>query len=143
MCLQRAGNANSKPSWTAKLLENPRLLCSKVREEADELCRALEDSEGHERVVSEAADLLYHGLVLLATQVHCNPRWPFELHRRQLEDVLQYPAYIDINIQALLATQSLHWGCRGCRQKRSSRSYGRDLAPRVLKKRQRAKLHDQ
>ena len=55
----------SKPSWTAKLLADPKLLCSKVREEADELCRAVEDSEGKERVASEAADLLYHAAVLL------------------------------------------------------------------------------
>lgn len=56
---------SSKPSWTAKLLADPKLLCSKVREEADELCRALEDKEGNERVASEAADLLYHAAVLL------------------------------------------------------------------------------
>ena len=36
-----------------------------MREEADELCRAVEDSEGKERVASEAADLLYHAAVLL------------------------------------------------------------------------------
>ena len=54
-----------KPSWTAKLLADPELLCSKVREEADELCRALEDGEGKERVASEAADLLYHAAVLM------------------------------------------------------------------------------
>lgn len=53
------------PSWTAKLLADEKLLCSKVREEADELARALEASEGKERVASEAADLLYHAAVLL------------------------------------------------------------------------------
>lgn len=58
-------SSSSKPSWTAKLLADPKLLCSKVREEADELCRALEDDEGKERVASEAADLLYHAAVLL------------------------------------------------------------------------------
>jgi len=64
-----SANSNSEPakppSWTAKLLADPKLLCSKVREEADELARALEDSEGKERVASEAADLLYHAAVLL------------------------------------------------------------------------------
>lgn len=67
---QRAAEAadrasTSKPSWTAKLLADPKLLCSKVREEADELCRAVEDGEGRDRVASEAADLLYHAAVLL------------------------------------------------------------------------------
>lgn len=57
--------ADSKPSWTAKLLANPALLCSKVREEAGELCETVENGEGHERTVSEAADLLYHAMVLL------------------------------------------------------------------------------
>ncbi|KDD77055.1 hypothetical protein H632_c30p0, partial [Helicosporidium sp. ATCC 50920] len=58
-----------KPSWTAKLLRDPELNCRKVREEADELCRTWEDAEGPERAASEAADLIYHALVLLRTQV--------------------------------------------------------------------------
>lgn len=61
----QSSSSSSKPSWTAKLLADPKLLCSKVREEADELCRALEDGEGKERVASEAADLLYHAAVLM------------------------------------------------------------------------------
>ena len=67
----KAGGSDTgarKPSWTAKLLQNPELLCSKVREEADELCRALEDTEGKDRVASEMADVLYHSMVLLAQQ---------------------------------------------------------------------------
>lgn len=55
----------SKPSWTARLLSDPDLLCSKVREEADELCAALTDAEGKERTASEMADVLYHAMVLL------------------------------------------------------------------------------
>ena len=62
-CQHPAGD--SKPSWTAKLLNNEELLCSKVREEAAELCGALMQHEGRERVASEAADLLYHSMVLL------------------------------------------------------------------------------
>lgn len=58
-----------KPSWTAKLLANPELLCKKVREEAAELCQTLEESEGKERAASEAADLIYHAMVLLNAQV--------------------------------------------------------------------------
>jgi phosphoribosyl-ATP pyrophosphohydrolase len=59
----------AKPSWTARLLSNPELLCKKVREEAGELCQTLEASEGPERAASEMADLLYHAMVLLNLQV--------------------------------------------------------------------------
>lgn len=58
-----------KPSWTAKLLADPQLLCKKVREEAGELCQTLEADEGKERAASEAADLFYHAMVLLNKQV--------------------------------------------------------------------------
>lgn len=64
-----AGVPGAKPSWTAKLLSNPELLACKVREEAGELCDAAAQQEGRERVASEAADLLYHALVLMRTQV--------------------------------------------------------------------------
>lgn len=57
-----------KPSWTKKLLQNPELLCSKIREEAGELCQTLELKEGKERAASEMADVLYHSLVLLQLQ---------------------------------------------------------------------------
>jgi len=57
-----------KPSWTGKLLSNPELLCSKIREEAGELCETLEKEEGKERAASEMADLLYHSMVLLNLQ---------------------------------------------------------------------------
>jgi phosphoribosyl-ATP pyrophosphohydrolase/phosphoribosyl-AMP cyclohydrolase len=46
-------------------LADDALLCSKVREEAGELCATLEDDEDAGRVVSEMADLLYHAMVLL------------------------------------------------------------------------------
>ena len=55
----------AKPSWTARLLADEPLLASKVREEADELARALTEREGRDRVASEAGDLIYHALVLL------------------------------------------------------------------------------
>lgn len=35
-----------RPSWTARLLSDPQLLCKKVKEEAGELCQTLEDNEG-------------------------------------------------------------------------------------------------
>lgn len=44
---------------------NDSCLC---REEADELCRTLEESEGESRTASEMADVLYHSMVLLARQ---------------------------------------------------------------------------
>jgi phosphoribosyl-ATP pyrophosphohydrolase/phosphoribosyl-AMP cyclohydrolase len=50
-------------SYTRKLLdEGPHKIAAKVREEGDELARALE-GESAERVVSEAADVVYHALV--------------------------------------------------------------------------------
>lgn len=57
-----------KPSWTARLIADPELLCKKVREEAGELCQTWEAHEGSERAASEAADLLYHAMVLLNVQ---------------------------------------------------------------------------
>lgn len=58
----------AKPSWTRRLQQDPKLLCSKIREEASELCQTVEASEGMERTVSEMADLLYHSMVLLSVQ---------------------------------------------------------------------------
>jgi phosphoribosyl-ATP pyrophosphohydrolase/phosphoribosyl-AMP cyclohydrolase len=49
-------------------MNNTELLCSKIREEAGELCETLEENEGKERAASEAADLLYHSMVLLNVQ---------------------------------------------------------------------------
>jgi phosphoribosyl-ATP pyrophosphohydrolase len=63
-----------KPSWTARLLSDPSLLCKKVREEAGELCETLEAGEGRERAASEMADLLYHSMVLLNLQARRTPR---------------------------------------------------------------------
>lgn len=60
--------AGEKPSWTAKLLSDEKLLCKKIREEAGELCETVEKGEGRERTVSEAADLLYHSMVLLGKE---------------------------------------------------------------------------
>lgn len=58
--------ARKKPSWTRRLLDDPALLCSKIREEAGELCRTLEEDESRERAASEMADVLYHAMVLLS-----------------------------------------------------------------------------
>lgn len=38
------------------------------REEADELCRTLDENEEKSRTASEMADVLYHAMVLLAVK---------------------------------------------------------------------------
>ena len=54
-------------SYTARLLDDPALTGEKVREEADEVARAVA-GESDERVAEEAADLLYHLEVALASR---------------------------------------------------------------------------
>jgi phosphoribosyl-ATP pyrophosphohydrolase/phosphoribosyl-AMP cyclohydrolase len=54
-------------SWTAKLLADPPLIGEKVQEEAEEVARAARE-ESSERVAEEAADVLYHLTVLLASR---------------------------------------------------------------------------
>jgi phosphoribosyl-AMP cyclohydrolase / phosphoribosyl-ATP pyrophosphohydrolase len=54
-------------SYTVKLLDDPRLIGEKVEEEAEEVSRAARE-ESDQRVVEEAADLLYHLSVLLASR---------------------------------------------------------------------------
>ena len=54
-------------SYTARLLDDPALIGAKVREEADEVARAVA-GESDERVAEEAADLLYHLEVALASR---------------------------------------------------------------------------
>lgn len=65
------------------MLSDPALLCSKVREEAGELAETLERGEGPERTVSEAADLLYHALVLLRHEGVALADVAAELRRRE------------------------------------------------------------
>jgi phosphoribosyl-AMP cyclohydrolase / phosphoribosyl-ATP pyrophosphohydrolase len=54
-------------SYTVKLLDDPGLIGEKVEEEAGEVVRAARE-ESDERVAEEAADLLYHLSVLLASR---------------------------------------------------------------------------
>jgi len=54
-------------SYTVKLLDDPTLIGEKVSEEAEEVGRAARE-ESEERVAEEAADLLYHLSVLLASR---------------------------------------------------------------------------
>lgn len=64
------GSRKTEPvegSWTAKLLADPPLIGEKVQEEAEEVARAARE-ESDERVAEEAADVLYHLTVLLASR---------------------------------------------------------------------------
>jgi phosphoribosyl-AMP cyclohydrolase / phosphoribosyl-ATP pyrophosphohydrolase len=54
-------------SYTVSLLDDPKLIGEKVEEEAEEVVRAARE-ESDERVAEEAADLLYHLSVLLASR---------------------------------------------------------------------------
>jgi phosphoribosyl-AMP cyclohydrolase / phosphoribosyl-ATP pyrophosphohydrolase len=54
-------------SYTVELLDDPRRIGAKVREEADEVAVAAAD-ESDERVAEEAADVLYHLQVLLLSR---------------------------------------------------------------------------
>ena len=63
----RKASADTEASYTAKLLADPEFTGEKVREEAEEVTRAVRE-EADERVANEAADVLYHLTVLLATR---------------------------------------------------------------------------
>ncbi|MFM7137393.1 MAG: phosphoribosyl-ATP diphosphatase [Planctomycetota bacterium] len=77
---RKGGDASR--SYTAKLLAGgPAAAGAKVTEEAEELVRAAGD-EADERVVAEAADLVYHTLVLLACREIPLERVEAELARR-------------------------------------------------------------
>lgn len=64
-----AQRATAQPdgSYTAKLLADPQLAGEKVEEEAEEVVRAVRE-ESDERVANEAADVIYHLLVLLRSR---------------------------------------------------------------------------
>jgi phosphoribosyl-ATP pyrophosphohydrolase/phosphoribosyl-AMP cyclohydrolase len=64
-----AERARTRPggSYTAALLDDPARIAAKVQEEAEEVARA-GGSESDQRVAEEAADVLYHLTVLLASR---------------------------------------------------------------------------
>jgi len=68
-------------SWTKKLLDDKALMLSKIREEADEVCVAINE-ESDEQVIYESADLLYHTLVGLGYRNISPDRVKQELARR-------------------------------------------------------------
>ena len=59
--------ASPDTSYTAKLLADPAHIGDKVQEEAEEVARAARE-ESDDRVDSEAADVLYHLMVLLRSR---------------------------------------------------------------------------
>lgn len=83
VALVRARRASSsEKSYVRTLCDGgPPAVGAKLREEADELARALE-GESEERVASEAADLLFHALVGLELRGVSAPRVVDELRRR-------------------------------------------------------------
>jgi phosphoribosyl-ATP pyrophosphohydrolase/phosphoribosyl-AMP cyclohydrolase len=79
--LERKNSTETSNSWTKKLLNNKTLLLEKIKEEADELCVAI-DQESDEQVIYEAADLLYHALVGLGLREVSPDRIKQELAKR-------------------------------------------------------------
>jgi phosphoribosyl-ATP pyrophosphohydrolase/phosphoribosyl-AMP cyclohydrolase len=79
--LERKNTPSGQKSWTKKLLDDKELLLSKIREEANEVCIAI-DEESDEQVIYEAADLLYHTLVGLGYREISPDRVKQELARR-------------------------------------------------------------
>ena len=79
--LERKNAHDSAKSWTKKLLDDKALLLSKIREEADEVCVAI-DEESDDQVIYEATDLLYHTLVGLGLRDISPDRVKQELARR-------------------------------------------------------------
>ncbi len=74
-------NSTAEKSWTKKLLNDKELLLSKIKEEADEVCVAI-DQESDKQVIYESADLLYHTLVGLGLRDISPDRVKQELARR-------------------------------------------------------------
>jgi len=79
--LERKSTNSDEKSWTKKLLNDKELMLSKIREEANEVCVAI-DKESDEQVIYESADLLYHTLVGLGYRNLSPDRVKQELARR-------------------------------------------------------------
>ena len=63
----RRNTGDTGASYTARLFADPGFIGEKVQEEAEEVARAARE-ESDERVAEEAADVLYHLEVLLASR---------------------------------------------------------------------------
>ena len=79
--LERKNASKDAKSWTKKLLDDKELMLSKIREEAEEVCVAI-DKESDEQVIYESADLLYHTLVGLGYRDISPDRVKQELAKR-------------------------------------------------------------
>jgi phosphoribosyl-ATP pyrophosphohydrolase/phosphoribosyl-AMP cyclohydrolase len=79
--LERKNASDDAKSWTKKLLDDKALMLSKIREEADEVCVAIDEESDHQ-VIYESADLLYHTLVGLGSRDISPDRVKQELARR-------------------------------------------------------------
>lgn len=79
--LERKQSHTETKSWTKKLLDDKALMLSKIREEAAEVCVAIEQ-ESDNQVIYESADLLYHTLVGLGSREISPDRIKQELARR-------------------------------------------------------------
>jgi phosphoribosyl-ATP pyrophosphohydrolase/phosphoribosyl-AMP cyclohydrolase len=64
---ERRAGADTGSSYTARLLADPPFIGEKVREEAEEVTRAARE-ETDDRMADEAADVLYHLAVLMASR---------------------------------------------------------------------------
>jgi phosphoribosyl-ATP pyrophosphohydrolase/phosphoribosyl-AMP cyclohydrolase len=64
---ERRAGGEASSSYTARLLADPPFIGEKVREEAEEVTRAARE-ETDDRVADEAADVLYHLAVLMASR---------------------------------------------------------------------------
>jgi phosphoribosyl-ATP pyrophosphohydrolase/phosphoribosyl-AMP cyclohydrolase len=70
-------------SYTSRLLADPDLIGEKVREEADEVARAVA-GEPDERVAEEAADVLYHlEVALLSRDISIGEAFDVLIDRRR------------------------------------------------------------
>lgn len=65
--IEERTRADASESYVRSLLDDPAKSAAKVLEEADELRRAAAD-ESEDRVAAEAADLIFHALVLARTR---------------------------------------------------------------------------
>ena len=79
--LERKASVEGDKSWTKELLSDKELLLSKIREEANEVCVAINE-ESDKQVIYESADLLYHLLVGLGYREISPDRVKQELKRR-------------------------------------------------------------
>ena len=75
-------NSNPEKSYTSKLLNNKKMNVAKVNEEVKELIEAIQKNENQ---VHEAADVLYHLLVLLESSAVKIEDVMQELKKRQNE----------------------------------------------------------